>query len=248
MQPLFPRWTNLLPHALLFGFLGFAALVIGATWYYATPSFWEVGYMPTQPLNYSHKIHVNKLGMDCRYCHTFVDQSQEANIPSVSTCMSCHTVVDEKSGYLQKAVSPDGTTPSAHWRSEDLSKLRTYYASGEPIPWRRIHKLPEYVQFNHAVHYNAGVSCYSCHKRIDQMPVVYQAENLAMGWCLDCHRAPEDHLVDVHGEMGLGALELTDLAEVERTLGQEDYAETIGERLAERLDRAPPEHCFACHY
>jgi len=242
MTPLFPSWANSAPRLLGLIGLAFAAVVIGGTWYYATPKFWEVGYMPEQPVAYSHKIHVDKLGMDCRYCHTNVEKSNYSNVPSTTTCMNCHTVVDSKTGYLQKAVSPDGTSASAHWENENLQRLREAHAKEEPVPWRRVHKLPDYVQFNHASHIKAGVSCYSCHKRIDQMPVVYQAESLSMGWCLECHRAPEESMVDTQ------MVEVTNLGEVERLLARPDHAEKMGQRVAERLRKAPPQTCFACHY
>jgi len=243
---------NLLPHLALAMLLGLAFLLISGTWYYATPAFWEVGYEPDQPINYSHQIHANKLGMDCRYCHTYVDQSPNANIPSVSTCMNCHTVVDDKNGYLKLAQSTDGTTPSVHWRNPDLQKLREFWAAGESIPWKRIHKLPDYVNFTHAAHLNAGVSCLSCHGRIDHMPKVHQVKSLSMAFCLDCHRAPDKNLVDVHGVVADDGVEApiwpTDLTTVEATLAQPGYAESVGARLAQQLRYAPPEHCSACHY
>lgn len=252
MKPLFPKWTNLIPHAFLAGFLGLAFLLISATWYYATPKFWEVGYMPDQPIDYSHQIHASKLGMDCLYCHTYVTDSYVANVPSTSTCMNCHTVVDDKSGYLKAAMSADGSSPSAHWTNPQLVKLREYWASGEAIPWARVNKLPDYVQFNHSAHVNAGVSCYSCHQRIDTMPKVYQAESLSMGFCLECHRAPEHSLVDVHGVIDEDGhdvpIRVTNLALVEDLLTSPDYAQNVGARLAERLRSAPPQHCAACHY
>lgn len=248
MKPLFPKWMNLLPTVALAGVLGLAFLLIGGMWYYATPEFWEVGYQPEQPVNYSHQIHADKLGIDCRYCHTFVDESRTANVPAVSTCMSCHTVVDDKQGYLRLAMSQDGSTPSPHWKSPDLTALREFWARGESVPWVRVHKLPDYAHFNHAVHYNAGVSCLSCHGRVDTMPVVNQQKSLSMAFCLECHRAPEKNLVDVHGALGGGAVWPTNLALVEETLAQPGYAETVGKRLAERLRNAPPQHCAACHY
>lgn len=242
MTPLFPKWANSVPRLLGLMMLALAALVIGGTWYYATPKYWEVGYQPEQPVAFSHKIHAGQLGMDCRYCHTHVEESTHANIPTTSTCMGCHTVVDEQSGYLQQAVSPDGSSPSAHWESPDLQRLREAHAKGESLPWRRIHKLPDYAHFNHAAHVNAGVSCYSCHKRIDQMPVVHQSESLSMGWCLECHRAPEENLVD------RSEVRVTDLGRVEELLARSDHAEKMGKRVAERLRKAPPQTCFACHY
>ncbi len=247
MKNLFPKWLNSLPTMALFGATSTLILIVAGFWYYATPSFWEVGYSPRQPVAFSHQIHAGMLGMDCRYCHSNVEESYTANIPSVSTCMNCHAVADQMSGLLRKAVTVDGSTASPHWVSRDLRTLRQHAAEGAAVPWRRVHKLPDYVRFPHAVHVNAGVSCYSCHSRIDQMPVVHQAKNLAMGWCLECHRAPEGDLVDVHGALG-EATQVTNLFAVQKQLAAPDHAETIGRRLAERLRSAPPENCGACHY
>lgn len=244
MRPLFPKWTNLLPTALAAGGGGFVILVIAGFWYYATPKFWNVGYQPKQPVAFSHQIHAGQLGMDCRYCHTHVDKGPFANVPSASTCMNCHTVANEMNGYLKKALSVDGSSPSAHWVSADLQRVREAYNTGLPVPWRRIHKVPDYVQFPHQAHLNAGVSCYSCHRRIDEMPTVYQAEPLSMGWCLDCHRAPEKQLV--------GKEYVTDLAAAQKMIADPQHAATTGARLVDQLQKrppyAPPQHCGACHY
>lgn len=242
VKQLFPKWTNLIPTvAALAGFGGVVTVVAGVT-YYFTPKFWEVGYMPEQPIAFSHRLHAGELGIDCRYCHSNVEQSAHSNIPSSSTCMGCHTVADQFSGYLSKATSVDGSTPSAHWQSADLQALRSYHADEAPPPWRRVHKVPDYAHFNHSVHVSAGVSCYSCHGRIDQMPVVYQTQSLSMGWCLECHRAPENHLIDT------STTQVTKLWDVEALLSQEDYASTIGANLRQRLKEQPPQHCGACHY
>ena len=252
VKQLFPKWTNVLPLAAVVGLLGLAFVLIGGTWYYATPAFWEVGYQPVQPVNYSHQIHANKLGIDCRYCHTDVMKSRTANVPSVSTCMNCHTVVDDKHGYLKLAVSTDGTSPSPHWRNPDLATLREYWAKGAAIPWKRVHKLPDYVNFTHAAHLNAGVSCLSCHGRIDTMPRVHQVKSLSMAFCLSCHRAPDANLVDVRGKVagdGVAApIWPTNLALVQKTLAQPGYADLVGKQLAEHLAFSPPENCSACHY
>ncbi len=244
MSSVFPKWSNRLPQVVAAG-LGLTSVgVVWGVYYYWTPDFWEVGYEPDQPVDYSHALHAGQLGIDCRYCHTNVEESGYSNVPDTETCMNCHTAdAASGTGYLSAEIW------NAHQRSEDLMLLRESYASGKPVEWRRVHKLPDYVQFNHAVHVNAGVSCYSCHGRIDQMPVVYQAESLAMGWCLDCHRNPHESLVDVRGELddGDGPVRITDLARVEKLLESPDQA-ARGADLADRLDIAPPQNCGACHY
>jgi hypothetical protein len=240
VTPFFPKWTNTLPAMALTGAVGTLALVIGVVWYYFTPKYWEVGYMPRQPVAYSHQLHAGTLGIDCRYCHSDIEQSKYANIPSTTVCMNCHTLVDDKTGYLAKAMTQNGTDPSPHWVSADLQTLRAAHDSGNSVPWRKVHKLPDYAHFQHAAHINAGVSCYSCHKRIDQMPIVYQSEPLSMGWCLECHRAPETQLVD------RSQASITDLGAVERLLADPQYASTTGIRLAQNVN--PPQNCGACHY
>jgi hypothetical protein len=122
----------------------------------------------------SHFLHVEKLGLDCRYCHTTVETAAFAALPPTQTCMNCHL-----------AVLPEGPT---------LLPIRESYATGMPVKWIKVHDLPQYVYFNHAVHFRAGVSCLSCHGRVDRTEVVAQVETLSMSWCLECHRRPEPHL------------------------------------------------------
>ena len=144
-------------------------------WYYASPEYTDVGYQPDQPINYSHKFHVGTLGLDCRYCHSFVESSHEANIPPTSTCMNCHD-----NGVLKE--------------SEDLTLLKNSYYNEDPIEWVKVHMLPDFSYFDHSVHLNAGIGCVSCHGRVDQMEKVEQVEPLSMSWCLDCHRNPGEHI------------------------------------------------------
>ena len=139
-----------------------------------TPKYTRVGYSPVQPVPFSHALHAGQLGIDCRYCHSNVESSGHANIPTAQTCMNCHSQV--------KANSPL------------LAVVRQSYLTGDPVPWVWIHQTPDYVYFNHAIHVNRGVSCVECHGRVDQMDVVTHAKPLSMGFCLDCHRAPQDHL------------------------------------------------------
>lgn len=232
MPALFPRWMNALPtFAAILSLGGFVAVVSGVT-YYFTPSFWEVGYMPEQPgSGFNHRIHAGKLGMDCRYCHSNVETSKIANVPTVSVCYGCH-----QEGKLNPELVDD----------EKVQFIREAYAGDESIPWVNIHVLPDYVQFPHHVHVQAGVSCYSCHGQIAGMPVVYQAESLSMKWCLDCHRNPERELVPPD--------KVTDLQWVEQEWfaqhhDDRSYGEGVTpERLVSELMRDPPEHCAACHY
>ncbi|MCU0305540.1 MAG: cytochrome c family protein [Thermoanaerobaculales bacterium] len=191
-----------LVYASLLVFLGFS------------PEATDVGYMPTQPVPYSHALHVGQLGLDCRYCHTGVESAAHASIPPTQTCMNCHAKVRAE--------------------SEKLIPVRESNATGMPVPWIRVHDLPDYVYFDHSAHVRRGVGCVSCHGRVDTMEVVYQAEPLSMGWCLDCHRNPERHLRPV--EM------VTRLDWV-----PEDDQLVLGARLREEHGIDPKETCNTCH-
>jgi hypothetical protein len=127
-----------------------------------------------QPISFSHRHHVESMGIECRYCHFHVEESSFAGIPPTHTCMTCHSQIWSESDYLKP--------------------VRDSYENEDPIEWTRVHDLPDFVYFNHSIHVKKGVGCVSCHGRIDDMAAVYQAEPLNMGWCLDCHRNPEPHL------------------------------------------------------
>ncbi|MCX6903861.1 MAG: cytochrome c3 family protein [Verrucomicrobia bacterium] len=174
MGNVFPRWFNQLPLKIAAGLLVTGSLVTAGAWYYLTPKYSRVGYQPIQPVPYSHATHVEQLGMDCRYCHSAVDKSWYANIPSPSVCMNCHSQV----------------LPS----DPRLAPVRDSFRSGEPIPWVQIHRTPDFVFFNHAVHVNRGVSCVSCHGQVNQMVEVRHEKPLTMAFCLDCHRNPAPNL------------------------------------------------------
>lgn len=128
----------------------------------------------TQPVQFSHAHHVGGLGIDCRYCHTTVEQSSFANIPPTKTCMNCHSQIWVTSPYLEP--------------------IRSSWRTGESIQWTRVNNLPDFVFFNHSIHIKKGVGCETCHGRLDQMPGIYQAQSLQMEWCLDCHRQPQKYV------------------------------------------------------
>lgn len=173
MDPAFRRRAEL---GVKLAFLALAGLVLFAlalaVW--RARSFDEVGEPLAQPIPFSHKHHVGDDGIDCRYCHTTVETSAFAGMPSTGVCMSCHSQL-----YTDQPV---------------LAALRESLASGQPIAWRRVHRLPDFVFFNHAVHVKRGVACIECHGRIDQMPLTWRAAPLQMQWCLACHRNPQPHL------------------------------------------------------
>lgn len=170
MSAIFPKWTNKLPLMIIIGAALIGTTVVGGVWYYCTPKYTRVGYQPIQPVAYSHAIHVGQLGMDCRYCHSAVEKSWYANLPSSSTCMNCHNQV----------LKDDPR----------LALVRESAASGKPIQWIQIHRTPDYVYFNHSVHVTRGISCVECHGQINEMTEVQHAKPLSMTFCLDCHRNP----------------------------------------------------------
>jgi hypothetical protein len=128
----------------------------------------------TQPVQFSHAHHVGGLGLDCRYCHTTVEESAFANIPPTKTCMNCHSQIWATSPFLEP--------------------VRASFRTGESLQWVRVHNLPDFVYFNHSIHVKKGVGCETCHGRIDEMPGIHQVQSLQMEWCLDCHRAPENYV------------------------------------------------------
>ncbi len=241
MSQVFPKWLNLVPKVVAPMVLGGVVLVGAGYEYYIDNLFWMKGYEPDQPVDYSHQIHVGKLGMDCRYCHSHVEESYHSNVPATATCMNCHTADDATDQAFLNAE-----LWKKHKTNENLVTLRSAFASTEPVQWRRVHKIPDYAHFPHAAHVNAGISCYSCHGRVDQLEVVRQNHSLAMGWCLECHRAPEKHLVDNKGALG-PAQAVTDLRLVAEQLASEGQA-ARGAELAKMKQLQPPQHCAACHY
>lgn len=223
MANIFPRGANWLPIKILIclGVLG--AAVPAAMTYYFTPKYTRVGYQPVQPVSFPHNIHVDQLGMDCRYCHSHVEVAAHSNIPTTQVCMNCHSQVQKDNPKLKPVVDS--------WQT------------GKPVEWVQIHKVPDYVYFYHSVHVNRGVSCVSCHGKVNQMEVVYQAEPQSMAWCLECHREPEKHLRPVD--------QITNLNWVPPTNPGESPKEAqlrIGNELKTKLGINPPDkNCFGCH-
>jgi hypothetical protein len=174
MPEIFPKWTNRLPLYIIIGALLIGGGVTAGVWYYFTPKYTRVGYQPIQPVGFPHSVHVDQLGLDCRYCHSAVEKSWYSNIPSSSTCMNCHNQV----------LKDDAR----------LALIRESAQTGKAVPWVQVHKVPDYVYFNHSVHVNRGISCVHCHGEINKMEEVYHAKPLSMSFCLDCHRNPAPNL------------------------------------------------------
>lgn len=171
---IFPKWLDSIRPLLAIVLTGAPIYLIALGYYGFWPTTRTQGYQPKQPVPYSHALHVGRLGLDCRYCHTTVEASAQASIPPTATCMNCHQAI--------RAESPL------------LLPVRQSYATGKPVEWIKVHDLPDFVYFNHSAHVTRGIGCVSCHGRVDKMETVYQAKELSMGWCLNCHRHPEKHL------------------------------------------------------
>lgn len=175
MGQIFGKSSNSFARATLvsgfFGFFGFWGLVYLIYWSpYTTDQ-----YVPReQEVPFSHKHHVGGLGLDCRYCHTSVEKSSFAGIPPTETCMTCHSKV---------------------WTEAPLlAPVRQSLATQQPLRWKRVNQLPDFVFFNHSIHVQKGIGCSSCHGAVDQMPLTWKAHSLYMRWCLDCHEAPEKQI------------------------------------------------------
>ena len=156
---------------LVAGFFGFWGVVYAV---YLSPYTTEQNVPRAQPVPFSHQHHVSGLGLDCRYCHTTVEKSAFAGVPSTHICMSCHSQV---------------------WKDAPiLAPVRDSLAANQPLQWNRVNQLPDFAFFNHSIHVQKGVGCSTCHGRIDQMPLTWKTHSLYMRWCLDCHKAPEKQL------------------------------------------------------
>ena len=162
----------------------------------------DQGYMPIQPIHYSHKIHSGDNQIDCQYCHSSARVSKHSGIPSLNVCMNCHENIAEYDGEedLEKGYTKEFYT-------NEIKKLykavgwdenkRIYTGDVEPVKWVRIHNLPDFVYFNHSQHVNvAGVECQTCHGPVEEMEIAYQHSSLTMGWCINCHRETNVNVKD----------------------------------------------------
>lgn len=175
MAGLFPPWSDPLLRGVLLAIPGGALLSITVLMLYVrTPYNDQRAYRVEQPVQFDHRHHVRDDGIDCRYCHTSVERSSTAGIPPTELCMGCHAQV---------------------WNQSDkLALVRASFFRDEPIPWNRVHDLPDFVFFNHSVHVHAGVECAHCHGDVAGMPLVAKVNSFTMGFCLDCHRDPAAHV------------------------------------------------------
>ncbi len=224
MAQIFHRSFNVISRLTIFGFIGFIAL-IGAVLYILarSPYATNVGVTRDQPVPFSHRHHVGELGIDCRYCHNSVDKSSYAGMPATKVCMNCHQQI---------------------WvGSPMLDPIRESYKTNQSLAWQRVHRLADFVYFDHSVHVNKGVGCASCHGRVDDMPLMYQHGTLLMEWCLDCHRQPEQHVRPKNQvfNMAWTAGDETDPA------GKPYSQFELGKMLVETSKIRKLDNCSTCH-
>jgi hypothetical protein len=175
MSQIFHRSANTISRVSIFGTVFIVAGLIGLlTQVNRSPWVTQAGVAREQPIQFSHERHVAGNGIDCRYCHTSVEDSRFAGIPPTKTCMNCHSQIFANSPFLEP--------------------VRASFANGTPLQWTRVHDLPDFVYFDHSIHVDKGVGCTTCHGQVDRMPLMWQEKSLQMEWCLDCHRSPERYV------------------------------------------------------
>jgi hypothetical protein len=169
---LFPAWSDTAFRVVLIGIaLGVPAVFVVPMLYVRSPYNLNRNFPVDQPVQFDHRHHVQDDGIECLYCHHLAERTPHAGVPPTELCMGCHSQIWNQSVMLEP--------------------VRRSWFSGLPIPWNRVHNLPDFVYFNHAIHVNRGVTCQECHGDVASMPLVQQTELLTMGWCLDCHRQRE---------------------------------------------------------
>jgi len=222
----FPNWVNRFTLVIVASLVVVGGYLATCLFAATHPKTINLGHRPVQPVPFSHRIHAGKLKLDCRYCHNTVHEAAHAAIPATETCGNCHGGADVVADRSLGVIHPD---------SELLDPVRQSLQEDKPVEWIRVHDLPDFVYFNHSAHINRGVSCVSCHGRIDQMEVVEQKKPLSMKWCLDCHRNPEPHIRDP---------QLVTQLDFEPPEG--DWL-AYGSQWAEELDVNPKVNCSTCH-
>ncbi|MGF1508684.1 MAG: cytochrome c3 family protein [Myxococcota bacterium] len=216
MAQIFPPSANAWARASIVGLLGFIASVFALG--YAINSG---GYVTRQNLirhqevPFSHRHHVQSMGIDCRYCHWSAEESNYAGVPPTHTCMTCHSQI---------------------WvDSPMLAPVRESYDENKPLVWSKVHDLPDYVYFNHAIHVAKGIGCASCHGPVQQMALVWQDATLHMSWCLECHRNPEEFIRP--------RSEIYNMTWDPSPARQEE----LGRHLLEAYNVQSQDHCYTCH-
>jgi hypothetical protein len=224
MPQIFHRGFNTLSKVSIYGAVFLLAMLGYAVSVFVRSSYaTNAGVVRHQPVPFSHEHHVNELGIDCRYCHTSVEDSAFAGIPPTKTCMNCHSQI---------------------WVGADmLAPVRQSYRTGESIPWKRVHRLGEFCFFNHSIHIKKGIGCASCHGRVDHMPLVRQVHTLLMEWCLDCHRQPEKHVRPRDKVFDMA----WEPSQEKQESGQPHTQETLGPELVKKYNIRSKMSCNTCH-
>jgi Cytochrome c7 and related cytochrome c len=172
---IFHRSTNTISRATIYGAVFLVAALLWAVLeLQRSPYITYAKVVRPQPVPFSHQHHVGGLGIDCRYCHTSVENSKFAGIPPTKTCINCHSQIWTGAALLEP--------------------VRESFRTGKSLVWTRVNDLPDFVYFDHSIHINKGVGCNTCHGPVDRMPLMFNYASLQMEWCLDCHRAPEKNL------------------------------------------------------
>ncbi len=170
----------------------------------------QQGHAPVQPIAFSHAVHAGLYEIDCQYCHAGAERSRHAGVPAAGVCLNCHSKV--------KTDAPE------------IRKLTAFVTSDQPVPWMKVHRLPDFAFFSHASHVSAGLACQGCHGQVQQMTRVEQQETMTMGWCLRCHREVRDEERDAPPPLATLAMNRMD---------------TVTKAPARHLQ--PPTDCSACH-
>lgn len=217
MTPLFPPWANSATWLVLaMGLAGIVGLPLALWVWVRTPYVTGERQPRAQPVEFDHRHHVRDDGIGCLYCHADAERSPFAGVPPTELCMGCHGQIWNESPLLEP--------------------VRRSFFSGLPIPWRRVHALPDFVFFDHHVHVRRGVGCVSCHGQVDRMARVYQVAPLTMAWCLECHREPERFLQPPET-----------VADPTWRAPAGEARVALGRDVRARLGVNPPTTCTACH-
>ncbi len=222
MAQLFPESANSTARISLILVAGALASVVGVAYgIYDSAYIDRRNIARNQKVPFSHKHHVGGLGLDCRYCHIYVEEQATAGIPPTHTCMTCHSQVWTEAPILEP--------------------VRESYRENKPMEWTRVHDLPDFVYFNHSIHVTKGVGCFSCHGRVDQMPLMWNEHSLQMSWCLDCHRNPEPHIRPKDAQIAMP--EPVFNVAWERPKDQPN----LGRELVEKHNVQSKDNCYICH-
>ncbi|MEX2116898.1 MAG: cytochrome c3 family protein [Bacteroidota bacterium] len=199
------RTSNIITVLLSIG-LAFVLLILAQALFqnYALPGN-NIGYEPVQPIAYSHRLHAGELGIDCKFCHSGVEQSRTAGIPSANVCMECHRFVTAPFNQIRaedELAQQENRKPRRIVSPEiqklydalglDTDLLKTVSARESRIAWVKVHSLPDFAYFDHRAHVGATIDCQTCHGEVQTMERVRQVSDLTMGWCVNCHRSSND--------------------------------------------------------